>query len=570
VSSAQVSRSQLNPDESRITDMEGTKAMAEQGATYVDILTHYYTDVQIVGVDRDPVGTWPELRTGYSDWPRPPHDNGLGIHAGLDLSGKAIAVDVARAKELKLTWVMVSPEDKAGLQRAVSAYWEKGIMPVVKPTCLVDGDHDFVSDAKLMLEMDIPAYVQVYNAPELPEEWSTRQVDMALFASRWLAQAKALVEMDVYPGLQVNTTEHLRLVIDEAKREGLQHLFRHSWFCCHNYGRNRPARYPYDDITQKGLPVQHPEWEFAGSVEQVNRWRQQAKQPGQDISGDYDCVLGFLAYARVFEEELGFVPPTICSEGGWRYGDLSDRRYPKVDNFLHQAHHTAMFAWFRDGTLSHGGRLPAYLFAVCPWILSGAEDPAAWYDGLHGAREQTIASIAGMPHFARDGFSVEQPVPSPPTETSPAPEVSEPSEGQPGSKWRMSVERHARSDGVRAIGGSFPRPGIRLDIIDPWGNSVTVTSGSKAEHGRGGFEVPIWADATYTLRFLGEVFQVEVSHDIVMLTFSENGTGDERDGAEELSEAGSRLVTNWMNPDLARGLLQDLSRYEGLFGLERQ
>lgn len=549
---------------------EGAKAMAEQGATYVDILTHYYTDIQVVGIDRDPVDTWPELRTGYSDWPRPPHDNGLGIHVGLDFSPEAIAADVARAEELNLKWVVLAPKDRAGLQGVVSVYWEKGIMPVVRPMCLVDEDHDFERDARLMQEMDIPAYIQIYNAPEQPQEWGTEEVDMALFASRWLAQAKALVDMDGFPGLQVNTVEDLRLVIDEAKREGLKYLFRHAWFCCHNHGTNRPARYPYDDINQRGLPIQHPEWEFAGSVEQVNRWREQAKEPGQDISGDYDCVLGFLAYARVFEEELGFVPPIICSEGGWRYGDLSDRRYPKVNDFLHQAHHTAMFAWFRDNTLSHGGRLPPYLFAVCPWVLSGAEEPAAWYDGLHGSREQTIASIASMPRFARDGFSVEQPVPSPltpPSETSPAPAVPEPDPAQPGSKWRMSVERRSRSDGVRAIAGSFPRSGIRLDVIDPWGNSVTVTSGSKPEYGPGGFEVPIWADAAYTLRFLDEIFQVEVRHDIVVLTFSENSTGD---GAEELVEAGSRLVTNWMNVDLAQGLMQDLSRHEGLFSLERQ
>lgn len=129
------------------------------------------------------------------------------------------------------------------------------------------------------------------------------------------------------------------------------------------------------------------------------------------------------------------------------------------------------------------------------------------------------------------------------------------------------MERRSRSDGVRAIAGSFPRSGIRLDVIDPWGNSVTVTSGSKPEYGPGGFEVPIWADAAYTLRFLDEIFQVEVRHDIVVLTFSENSTGD---GAEELVEAGSRLVTNWMNVDLARGRMQDLSRYEGLFSLETQ
>jgi hypothetical protein len=536
----------------------GAMAMAEQGATYVDILTHYYAAIQVFGADMVPVQTWPEVSTQYAGWPRPPADNGLGIHGGLDLSEQALAADVTRAERLNVKWVMLDVENEAELRRAGSAYWQKGVMPVVRPRCKVDEDHDFVEDARLMLDAGIPAYIQVYNAPEQADEWSAGEIDITAFALRWLTQARAVVEAGAYPGLQVNRIEDLRAVIGDAKRQGLQHIFRHAWFCSHNHGRNHPARYPYDDINQRGLPVQHPEWEFAGSIEEVNRWRQQAKQPGQDVSGAYDCVLGFLAFARVFENELGFVPPVICGEGGWIYGDLSDRRYPKVSDYLHSAHHLAMFSWFRDGVLSDGGQLPEYLFAVCPWILSGADEPGAWYDGTYGTREQTIASVESMSHFVRDGVPVEHPAPP-----APVPPTPDPSPESPEAKWHMSVEHRPRSDGIRAIAGSFPRSGIRLDVSDPWGNTVTVTSGSKTEHGPGGFEVLVWADATYTLRFLDEVHQVEVGREIAVLTFSEDGTGQN-------VEADVRLVTNWMDPHQVQGLLQDLSRYEGLFTMERQ
>ncbi len=537
---------------------QGAMAMAEQGATYVDILTHYYTDVQIVGVDRAPVEIWPELRTGYASWPRPPADNGLGIHGGLDCSQEALAADVGRVGQLNVKWVMLVVENEEELRRAVSAYWDKGVMPVVRPRRRVDEDHDFVGDAKLMLDMGVPAYVQIYNAPERADEWSGGKIDRAVFASRWLTQAKAVVEAGAYPGLQVNRIEDLRVIMDEAERQGLQHIFRHAWFSCHNHGRNRPARYPYDDINQRGLSVQHPEWEFAGSIEDVNRWRREGKQPGRDINADHDCVLGFLAFAKVFEDELGFVPPFICGEGGWIYGDLSDPRYPKVSDYLHRAHHIAMFSWFRDGVLSDGSPLPEYLFAVCPWILSGIDDPAAWYDGPYGTREQTVSSVASMSHFTRDGVPVEHPAPP-----SPAPPKPQPSPEHPSPKWRMSVERRPRSDGIRAICGTFPRPGIRLDVTDPWGNTVSVTSGSKTEYGPGGFEVPVWADTTYTLRFMNETFRVEISQEIAVLTFSEDRT-------EDNVETSVRLVTGWMDPNRVEGLLQDLSRYEGLFSVETE
>jgi hypothetical protein len=554
---------------------QGAIAMAEQGATYVDILHHYYTDIQIVGPDRVPVNTWPELSTGYSDWPRPPQDNGLGIHAGLDCSDSAIADDVARARELKVKWVMLVPENGTELGRAASAYWAEGIMPVMRPRCLIGEDHDFVADARLLQKRGVPAYVQVYNAPERPEEWKSRRVDITAFSALWLEQARALVDAEAYPGLQVNSVEDLRTVLAEAKREGLEHLFRHSWLCCHNYGLNRPARYPYDDVNQKALAVQHPEWEFAGRIDQVNMWRQAGKHPGQTVYDDYQCVLGFLAYARVLEDELGFVPPIICAEGGWKYGDLTDRRYPKVGDFLHQAHHIAMFAWFKDGRLEDGSRLPQYLFTVCPWILSGSDDPAAWYDGLRGTRQQTVTAVAGMNEFVRDGSTVVEPPASQPSET-PSPEPGQspspaprPSPEPVSGNWRMSVERRPRTDGVRAIAGSFPRSGIRLDVTDPWGNSVAVTSGSKTEYGPGGFEVPVWADAAFALRFLDETFQVEVGHEIVILTFSENENSSPDDAGNETT-AQSRLVTDWMELAEAEKLSAGLSRYEGVFSVERQ
>jgi hypothetical protein len=133
----------------------------------------------------------------------------------------------------------------------------------------------------------------------------------------------------------------------------------------------------------------------------------------------------------------------------------------------------------------------------------------------------------------------------------------------------MSVQRRPRTDGVRAVAGSFPRAGIRLNVTDPWGNSVAATSGSKPEYGAGGFEVPVWADALFTLRFLDETFQVQVGHEVVLLTFSEKQndfTEDPTDGAE----AQSRLVTDWMESTTAEGYMQDLTRYEGVFSMERQ
>jgi hypothetical protein len=125
--------------------------------------------------------------------------------------------------------------------------------------------------------------------------------------------------------------------------------------------------------------------------------------------------------------------------------------------------------------------------------------------------------------------------------------------------WEMSVER---KPGLRLLAGTFPRAGIPLTISNPWGRTVSLVSGSKIEHGEGGFETPIWANGIYTIRFLDQTFQVEIQDDFVFVTFTEL-TG----------EAKARLVTTWLPEAEAQELWQDLEgdeRYQGLFKMERE
>jgi hypothetical protein len=108
--------------------------------------------------------------------------------------------------------------------------------------------------------------------------------------------------------------------------------------------------------------------------------------------------LGFQFFAEVFQRRLGFVPPIVCGEGGWLYGAYDDHRYPRVDGELHAKYTKAMYKWFRKSRLSNGELLPAYLFAVCPWILSGPSDEA-WYG--YTTKELTIWAVKSIKEFVR-------------------------------------------------------------------------------------------------------------------------------------------------------------------------
>jgi hypothetical protein len=94
---------------------------------------------------------------------------------------------------------------------------------------------------------------------------------------------------------------------------------------------------------------------------------------------------------------------------------------------------------------------------------------------------------------------------------------------EPPAGWTMTVEHHP---GARIIAGSLPREGIDVTITDPWGNASQVTSGSKPDHGPGGFEVVAPHVATYTLAFLDQAFEVQTHDGATFLTFVEGDSSD--------------------------------------------
>ncbi|MFQ5945904.1 MAG: hypothetical protein ACE5NC_06575, partial [Anaerolineae bacterium] len=270
-----------------------------------------------------------------------------------------------------------------------------------------------------------------------------------------------------------------------------------------------------DPVNQEGQPVQDPGRDFVGSVEEVNRWRKDGARPGQTAEEAAQGALAFLAFAKVFREELGRVPPMIATEGGWQFGVLEDRRYPAVDAELHAQYHREMFSWFATGRLSNGDPTPTYLLAVCPWILSGPEVDA-WYSERVGPREETIAAVRSL---ARGGAAA-------------------------GLKRRLvrdirwSMETQIRPH-PRRIAGILPESGIKVTISDTWSNEAVLISGSAPEHGVGGFEIPLWASGNFTVRIGGQRFTLPIGDDGVFLTFRE----EPADGSEQQGEPVIRVAT---------------------------
>ncbi len=82
--------------------------------------------------------------------------------------------------------------------------------------------------------------------------------------------------------------------------------------------------------------------------------------------------------------------------------------------------------------------------------------------------------------------------------------------------WAMDV---TRQPGLRLLIGRLPEAGVEVTIADGDGNEATVISGSRPEHGPGGFEVPLWHTGTFAIRFGDQKFEVEVGDETVTATF---------------------------------------------------
>jgi len=317
---------------------------------------------------------------------------GFGMHDGLDYREPQIAADIERMHELGARGVLTVPGDELQMEKAAVRYRDAGLQVIVRPYTLIDRRLNFARYTRILLDLGFPGVIQIYNEPGDDREWEDGRPDIPLFVRKWCDQAEGVIAAGGWAGLQVLDVNVLRMVIAELRTMGLEELWDKTWFCTHDYGLNHPLIYPYDPVNQEGIPVQHPGWEFASSIEEVNRWRVEGKNPGQTIHEDNNCILGFLAFAKVFQEEIGFVPPMIMGEGGWQYGSMQDRRYPRVLDELHAKYHTRFLRIFKDGKLPTGDPLPSYLIGVCFWILSGP-DGDAWYSRTLGLRHQTIEMV---------------------------------------------------------------------------------------------------------------------------------------------------------------------------------
>ncbi len=326
-------------------------------------------------------------------FPRPPGDNGRGIHFTLDMKQSTVDSDLQKAKDLGVKWAVLFAGDQEQAVRAATQVWNAGIMPIVRFNIKTNQTGaNFQSWLRITSQQlnakNIPAYIQIYNEPVSQVEWTSGSYPVGnnaeatarrIFAQNWVNMARIVYDNGGYPGLQILDAQQLDAVLTQLPAS--DPIWQKTWFSMHNYATD-------GDLSNDPSYV-------PGSV-------------------DEPAFLKFLNWAQIFQDRIGFVPPIIGTEGGWEpkapqgQSKPSEQEFAKTADYFKQAYDV-----FRTGVLPDGEPLPDYLFTFSPYILGGYTDYKgfAWYGGIYGDMTDNINAVKSIPNFERK-FSWDVPTPT--------------------------------------------------------------------------------------------------------------------------------------------------------------
>jgi hypothetical protein len=297
-----------------------------------------------MGIEADRAGGRP-MR--LEEFPRPPRDNGRGIHWVPVGTQSREHVDrlVREAREMKLSWVTFLNDDSAvgTNDYLVQQLVANGIMPVMRvytPSGRpIEGDLGAMVRHYRALGVQ---YFQLYNEPNNNGENVDGTPNVERYLDQWTAAARTVVANGGLPGFgalspggNMDDLTFLDQALAGLKRRGQLHLLNTAWFALHNYTFNRPV----------------------------------------EFTGDQHSYLKFRLYDDIIRRHLGRSLPMIGTEGGTHPGNDFDKRYPVVD----EARQAQLVL---DGYryMERPDREP-YYFAYTYWIIAneaGGGVPGAW------------------------------------------------------------------------------------------------------------------------------------------------------------------------------------------------
>ncbi len=332
-----------------------------------------------------------------SDFPRPPDDNGRGVHWSARIyhpSGPDLDFWIAELQAMHIKWVKLLDDGDGSSLELCRRLLDAGIMPVVRlfrerPNPGHIGGRE-ISGLRKLTAVGV-RYFETNNEPDLPAEWQEGKkpanwldivVDNFIYdADIVLKEGGFLAVPAMGPGGKENV---IQKIVDKGRRD----LFEKGcWVAIHNYTLNHPLDYPDDSVNQEGTPLTQEEYDRFGawawdnrSIEQINEQRARDKNPGQTVFDDPNCFRAYEVAGKMIHDVLGFYVPVISTEGGPVVGWGDDTRYPKVIPDQQAEWQLAIVKFLQS-------EAPEWYFTCCTWLLASRPlgdwnptwDQMSWY-----------------------------------------------------------------------------------------------------------------------------------------------------------------------------------------------
>lgn len=366
-----------------------------------------------------------------SAYPRPPQDNGLGIHWSTNVYGQSkeiVDYFVAEMEAMGIKWVKFLNDGTEGRHNEylIQQLVAHGMMPIMRIYDKCNRPLDLGSLRRLVQHYRPMGvyYYELYNEPELDGiagGWCHgEKPDPERMADMWVPAARVVQEEGGFPSLPSMFPPSLKdpdwqdsffiRFLRRIKETGNTSVLYRSWGAVHNYFLNHPLRYPYDEVNLYSRPLTQEEIVRYGlseaEVQAINHAREISRLPrsqggyfvGTTIDEDNSCFLQFIAYHDRFYEMFGFEIPLLSTEGGVTVGSSEDPRYPKVTPELQAERTIEAFEYMLD-------EAPPYYFVFTSWLLAERAmdnfnptwESWAWYKDRSGNHLPVVDALKRHP-----------------------------------------------------------------------------------------------------------------------------------------------------------------------------
>ncbi len=342
------------------------------------------------------------------EFPRPPQDNGRGVHWSISVYewGKGDwSFWAEQLLALKVKWVKIMDDGGGSALPLARRLVDLEIMPVVRLYWSEQNPGNIGQRGRETVRryVDVGAlYFEANNEPDLALEWKDQHKPsnwLDIVVENFIIDADIILEEGGYPAMPAFGVGTLRDPFSKTVEFGRRDILDGgAWAALHNYCLARPLEYPNDPINLRGQPITEDEWQSAGGIwaweigwQAVNQARKDLANPDADIMTDATCFRGFEQLNAYIVRAVGHSIPILMTEGGYNVAQRAgttagdDPRYPKPTPQATSELNLEMFRFMQGQREILGSNVPDYFFAVMPWLIAaqriGVQAPPAENQG---------------------------------------------------------------------------------------------------------------------------------------------------------------------------------------------